>query len=305
MKFIGLLKFLTNFNMKHICTLSDKNYLLQGLSLYESLNKYSSDFTLHYLCIDDLSFNKLNTLNLPNLIPHSIKNLLNSDDELNQLFYGDYRYFCWSLASYFTNKLLSEYDSILYCDSDIYFYDNIETLYDKFGNKDVGIFRHRQFQYHENRSEGAYNVGVVYFKNTKKGNEISFWWKDAVINKKYPELSTCGDQKYLDNFQKMCDEAEIFIDGDIGHGAPWQWQLYDYREFIETGNIIWGGETQKLIFSHFSQFSPNFQNNTYIPSKIHHIYTPLKMYDDVPSLKMIYQDYFETIKKQKNIVDGC
>ena len=45
--------------MKNICTVSDNNYLIKGLTLYESLKESSKDFILHYLCIDDTSFNKL------------------------------------------------------------------------------------------------------------------------------------------------------------------------------------------------------------------------------------------------------
>ena len=37
--------------MKNICTVSDNNYLIKGLTLYESLKESSKDFILHYLCI--------------------------------------------------------------------------------------------------------------------------------------------------------------------------------------------------------------------------------------------------------------
>lgn len=290
--------------MKNICTVSDKNYLIQGLSLYQSLDDNTKDFKLHYLCIDDYTKIKLDKLNLKNLKTYSVKEFLNSDPTLNKLFYSEYKYFCWSLASYFSNFLLKKYDSILYIDSDIYFYENLDLLYDEIGNKDVAIFKHRQFKYEDNRPEGAYNVGVVYFKNSLRGVEVSNWWVDAVINKKYPQLSTCGDQKYLDNFQHMCSESEIMIDGDYGHGAPWQWQLYDYSEFLETGNIIWNGKKQKLLFSHFSQFDPCFKEDSYVASKQHQIYTPTIMYSNNPSLKKIYDDYFNINKKQKKFLDG-
>jgi len=92
----------------------------------------------------------------------------------------------------------------------------------------------------------------------------------------------------------MCPEDCIFIDGDIGHGAPWQWQLYQFKE---NGNILWGDKEQELIFTHFSQFKDNV--DSYIPSTIHHIYTPLIMYETNKELKKIYDNYHNKLQKVK------
>ena len=127
--------------------------------------------------------------------------------------------------------------------------DNVKIQAGHFGNKP-----------HPN-GNGWFNVGVVHFKNSDVGKELLSWWADAVLHKKYPELATCGDQKYLDAFLEHAEN--IFIDGNIGHGAPWHWQLYDYSSYFEDGCITWKGEKQKLIFSHFSDFEANMQDNTY------------------------------------------
>jgi hypothetical protein len=42
--------------MLNLCTVSDKSYLAQGLTLFESLQSTTDDFILHYLCIDDESY---------------------------------------------------------------------------------------------------------------------------------------------------------------------------------------------------------------------------------------------------------
>jgi hypothetical protein len=287
--------------MKNICTVSDIKYLNQGLSLFESLIKNNNSI-LHYLCIDQKSYDILKKINNDRLVIYNVNDLLENDEELKNLKNSDYRYFCWSLASYFSNYLLTKniWDSITYVDSDIYFHENIDEIFKDISNKDIGIFRHRQFDVNIPNIEGYFNVGVVYFKNSPKGLEVLNWWYDAVLFKKYPRLSTCGDQKYLDEFPKMCSNYEIFIDGNIGHGAPWLFQLYDYSQFIENNTIIYKGEKQKYIFTHFSQFEPNYENNTYIPSKMHHIYTPIKSYSKNKCLKKIYDDYFENLKEIKN-----
>ena len=282
--------------MINICTVSDINYLYKGLTLYESLNKKTKNFVLHYLCIDEISYNNLKKFECENLIIYNINDLLEKNEILKKLKLGDYKYFCWSLASYFCNFLI-EYglNSITYIDSDIFFHESIDLIFDEIGDREVAIFRHRQFDLKSPRMEGWFNVGVVHFKNGKIGRHICKWWSEAVLYKKYPHLSTCGDQKYLDEFPNMCPDDYIFIDGNIGHGAPWHWQLYDFSEFNTNGNIIWEGKKQKLIFTHFSQFE--YGENGYIPSKMHHIYTPLEEYKLNKSLKKIYDDYYSKIKE--------
>ncbi len=289
---------------QYLVTLSDYNYLSKGLTLYQSLIDTNSNFTLHYLCLDDASFDKLILLNLPYLIPINVSQYLHQDPILCQLKITDRWYYCMSLASYISNKLLVHLDSIIYVDSDIYFHQSINSLVNVIGEAQIAIFRHRQFSLDQPRPEGFYNVGVVYFKNSKFGKKVLSWWSDAVLNKKIPELATCGDQKYLDSFPQLCPEECIYIDGEIGHGAPWQWQLYDWSKYELEGKIIWEGQEQLLYFTHFSQFSHDYNKGTYIPSTMHHIYTPLLAYQS-GSLKKIYDNYFKelnsTIKKFKLI----
>jgi hypothetical protein len=248
------------------------------------------------LCIDDRSFRLLD--GLENIVPYRLIDILDKDEALAKLSKQNYRYFCWSLASYFTNFLMENKNvgaSITYVDSDILFYDRIETIIKQIGDKDVGLFRHRQYPMSYPNGNGWFNVGVVYFKNSDIGRGLLSWWADAVLHKKYPELSTCGDQKYLDAFL-IKNEGNLFIDGNIGHGAPWHWQLYDYSSYLEDGCIIWQGQKQKLVFSHFSDFEIDLDNNVYMPGLRHVSFTPSQMYNSNVALKQIHDDYFSRIK---------
>lgn len=284
--------------MKNICTVSDINYLTKGLALLDSLCKHTKDVVLHYLCIDKESYETLKKHESDRLIVYNVNDYLESDNNLLRLKNSEYKYFCWSLASYFTNKLLTSgnYYEITYIDSDIYFHKSFDLILDEIGEKSVGMFRHRQFSLDSNRPEGAFNVGVVYFKASKVGLHLCNWWADAVLNKKYPKYATCGDQKYLEYFVSLeVSKEEVYVDENIGHGAPWLWHIY---ELIGNGDIMWEGNKQPLIFTHFSQFVDN--GNSYTPSTMHHIYTPLAEYTNNKQLKMIYDEYHEALQNIKN-----
>lgn len=282
--------------MIDICTVADSKYLAQGLVLFESIkNKTSIPFNFHFLCINEEDYKKYND-KIDGVKFYNVKEFIQKSNILETIFDTDYKYFCWSLASFFSYYLL-EYQkcpSIFYIDSDICFYRDIQYLLDKFGNKDCAIFRHRQFGLTTNRAEGLYNVGVVYFKNNNNGIKASSWWVDAVLNKKYPSLATCGDQKYLEYFPQLIGEENIYLDGDVGHGAPWLWQLYDLNN-INEGFITWNGNKQDYYFTHFSQFKYSLTNNTFIHSAMHECYTNNNKIFENKQLNKHYQSYFDFI----------
>ena len=52
---------------RYYCTYFDKNYLVRGLGLIESLNRHEKkDFQISVVCLDELTRTILNKLNLPN-----------------------------------------------------------------------------------------------------------------------------------------------------------------------------------------------------------------------------------------------
>ena len=98
----------------------------------------------------------------------------------------------------------------------------------------------------------------------------------------------------LNKFLDLCSGDEISVD-EVGHGAPWLWQLYDYTKYLSEGKVIWGNQEQLLLFSHFSQFKLN--GNGYTPSVMHHIYTPMHHYTTNEPLKSIYDNYHSNVNE--------
>ena len=280
--------------MIHACTISDYGFLAKGLTLYESLLNHTDDIVLHYLCVDDKSFNTLSNYKSESLQVY--QDVQFADDRLESLKIKDIEYYRYVLASYFTHYLMvNDIGDINYIDSDIYFYDDFTIILNEIAEKEVGVFRHRQTPMYVNDANGLFNVGVVHFKQTPTGRDALEWWTHAVLHRKYPHLATCGDQKYLDAFLNL-PRDKLFIDGNIGHGAPWLWQLYDYTDFFKDGSIIWENNKQKLLFSHFSNFDYNLKSNSFVAAQRHAPFTPMWMYEEIQELKSIHENYFMQLK---------
>ena len=291
---------------RHITILCDYNYIKYATALIYSIKMNTKvNLTIDFLCLDNATYNIMSNLNFK-INCFKEEDILNND-QLMYLKTTDKMYYMYTLSSYFTNFIMlnTDCESVMYVDADIYFHKDIEYLYNAFQNKDVGIFRHRFDNDHIMNGAGKFNVGVVYFKKSKKGKQVLDWWTDAVLYRKYGDrgLNTMGDQKYLDEFPSLCNEDEIFIDGDIGHGAPWNWLDYDLSN-VDSYEIKYKNKEQPLVFTHFSKFICDFDNNTYNTNW--HGYYPLTNNGEVYSnakLKKIHDEYFCSLKNAVTIVN--
>ena len=285
--------------MKYYCTLSDKNYLALGIALYKSLKEHSSDsFKLYYLCLDDESYNRFLSLNYEEVIPVSLSEMEKKEEELREARANrPYNEYCWTLASYFSYYLLLEKgeEHICYIDSDIFFYQDPEIFFKEVGEKSVGIIAHRHNIV--GCTDGAYNVGIIYFQNDDKGKEVLKWWRDAVLFKQHPEYFGCGDQKYLEGFIPNFGAENICVaDKTFGHGAPWNLRLYGYDKFNE-GKIIWGDKEQPFLFNHFSRLKFDFNTDEVQPTGGQYAdHTLGFQVFNIPAINLMYRNYYVFLK---------
>ena len=283
--------------MRIYSTLSDKNYVDQGRALFQSLSSESSEpFVLYYLCLDDETFDFFLGHD-SRVIPVKLDEVESGNEKLaNFKNTKPYNEYCWALASTLCLHLLEEHevDSVLYIDSDIYFYADPKLLFDEIQDKSVGIIRHRH-----NTSlsvDGEYNVGTIFFRNDEAGLGCLRWWNDAILLGTNPELGTCGDQKYLEGFIPRFGDAVCVIDETIAHGAPWNFRLYVYDYYHEDGTVIWGNKRQPLVFNHFSKFSFTDEGMIW-PDK--NWYTPHTLGNAVytiPAVQQMYVNYGQVLK---------
>ena len=70
--------------MFYFVTYFDCSYLIKGLTLYRSLVRHVSSFRLWILCFDDVTYETLQKLALPEVVPISLREFEEGDEELLQ-----------------------------------------------------------------------------------------------------------------------------------------------------------------------------------------------------------------------------
>ncbi len=209
---------------QYFCTIVGTKYLIKVLTLYHSLERCSADFNLFICCIDDFIYHVLNNMKLKNGILIDARSF--ETEELkkakNSRTVSEY---CWTLKSWLVSYLLDHYkiDSIIYCDSDIYFFSDTKRIYKDWGDASLYLCPQRDLDWVE-RKYGTYQAGLIGFKNNSTGKKAAAWWKGKCLEWCYSrdndEKGRWGDQKYLDQMPRLFADAKI--SGHLGiNAAPW------------------------------------------------------------------------------------
>ena len=240
--------------MYHFCTLFDRNYLFKGLALHASLQRHCQAFTLHILCMDALTMEVLERLQLPNVRLIALDHF--EDEALRQAktgrTAGEYCWTCTPSLPLYVFEHNPEISLVTYLDADLLFFSDPTPIYDEFGDNSIVIVEHRFVERLKHLvSNGIYNVEWVSFRRDESGMECLRWWRDRCNEWCYNRLEDgkLGDQKYLDDWIERFSGVHVLQ--HVGAGvAPWNFGNY---RITERGGQIYIDDSP-LIFYHFHQF---------------------------------------------------
>jgi hypothetical protein len=239
------------------CTLAGKEYLIKVLTFYRSIIRNNQNAKVWICCMDNEVYQAFKKLNLINLIAFKLQDF--ETEELRKARKGrtDSEY-CWTLKGSLIEYIMDEYkvDSILYCDSDLFFFSDPIAIFDEWGNDSVFLCPQRDLPRIE-KDYGTYQAGLVGFKNDEHGREALTWWKRKCIEWCFYKVEEVeerwADQKYLDKFPKLFKNVKI--SNNLGvNAAPWN-IIYnnDYKVQLSDENIY--VEKDKLVAFHFALFT--------------------------------------------------
>jgi hypothetical protein len=233
------------------CTLFDKNYLYQGVALYQSLVRHARDFKLYVLCMDEISYSVLNGMKLENLIALRVEDILTPklEEVRSRTSHGQ---FCWVCQPVICQYILEYFkaDMVTYLESDSLFFSSPEPLFEEMGAKSVTLVPHNYSPEFDNtEAAGIFCVQFNAFKNNATGLAVLEYWKEWCYkyNKSAP-LEYPG-QTSLDNWPDQFDGVAVIR--HIGAGvAPWNVSAYVLTMKNQRPHV----NGMPVVFYHYHQY---------------------------------------------------
>lgn len=276
--------------MHKFCTLFDSNYLTRALVLYQSLKSKEERFVLYAVCFDELAYEALSKLNLPEIVPISLEEF-ESPALLSVKALRTPGEYCWTCTPHVIRYVLDTYHlpEVTYLDADLCFYGKASILFDEFeqSGASVLITPHRYTpQYDQSKTSGIYCVQFMTFKADASGLNILQWWQDRCIEWCYNRVEDgkFGDQKYLDDWPERF--AGVHVLRHVGGGvAPWNIQQYSLSQKIHQLYV----DDSPIVFYHYHAYK-------YYTDQSHDL-GGYRLTADVVSL--IYRPYVEALTAAK------
>lgn len=254
--------------MLNFCTLFNRDYYAKGMALISSIHKWMPEAQIYVLFVGEIPYIRDTHVTL-------LREVMNEELVLAKSNRTSVE-FLWSLASWWSWRLLQELDSVIYVDADTFFFKPLPKL-----KANIAICPHRWSPQHKKNliANGIYNVGLVQFK--KAAMQCATDWKDNVLEWCYykNDGEKFGDQGYLNNWVKKYGAQAIRHRGvNLG---PWAQEQYDYclgddgALFIEHGK-----RCDPLVLYHFHGYgSANKHDKGWSNYELHpmieqHVYAP-------------------------------
>lgn len=224
--------------MEHFVTIFDSLFLPQGVALLKSMQRHMSNFTLWVICMDKKTHEVLDAMDSANLKLLEIAHL--ETDELlklkNERSRGEY---CWTLTP-FAPKFIFEADlsveRVTYIDSDLWFLADPNPIFKELENsqKSVLITEHNYApEYSYLNKFGRFCVQFMVF-NREGSEKVRKWWQERCVEWCYGRLENgkFGDQKYLDDFEKLFPEEVHALQNKHLTLAPWNATILDSSKSV-------------------------------------------------------------------------
>lgn len=279
--------------MRYFCTYFDHRYLNRGLALYKSLTEHCAYFQLSILCLNDLCFDILSGMKLPNVTLVRLSDFEKRNPELIEAKQNrsliEYYFTCTPVWMSDVFNQSAQKDLLTYLDADLFFFGDPEPLYEEIGTRSIAIIPHRfSVRYRFLEEYGLFNVGWITIRRDAQGLACLARWQRQCLEWCYDVLEKLrfADQKYLDEWPARYQEHIAVIGHPGANLAPWNVMNY---ELSRRDHQVWLNRKNPLIFYHFHKLKflrPWLFNPNILSFGMRSFYAPLKW---------IYQPYLREL----------
>jgi len=262
---------------RHYVTHFDKNYLVTGLGLYNSMKRWCNNYLLWIVCLDDETYDVLSKLKLESTQLISLKNI--EDEELLKVKKSrTLTEYYWTLTPYVIQNVFKqslEIDQVTYLDADLFFLDNPDPIFAEFelSKASILITEHAYSpEYDQSRKSGKYCVQFIVVNRISSDTVIQEW-KEKCLEWCFNrfEQGKFGDQYYLNDWPKKYKNTVHVLTHKEWALAPWNANRFTFSE---------------AIFYHFHQFK-----------LVHSRFATLGSYNlPFPLIENVYLEYVKSLK---------
>lgn len=256
-------------DMYNIATIVTPDYIDRALTMFGSISEFA-ECELHMLVIT-AGFENHKYPDHANVKYYEMQDITSGPNgRINRLTFQKYKdinisslpeiiskydYLRWALKPGFTMFLLEQMDQVIFCDNDLFFYNDPSGIFDTCFNNDMTISPHwraidnghtDEMKY--NFMHGLYNGGFY----TASGSAVNIldWWAESCC------VECSADSKYSYVDQKYLDLLPLYFGDQVGilkhkgcNVAAWN-RTYLHRSVGEKDEILVDGH--EIVFIHYS-----------------------------------------------------
>jgi hypothetical protein len=240
--------------MRLYCTYCDHRYLPRALALLASMEARGFEGEFWLFCLSDECFRILSLLNLSRIRAVRLSELEAQFPELLAVKPAretiEYYYTCSPAIVAFALARRPDAESVTFLDSDLWFFQSPDRVFDAIGAASVAIIPHNFVPRLRHLERfGRFNLGWVSFRNDAEGVGCLEWWRARCIEWCYGVVDDgrYADQGYLDRFPELAPHTKILTHKGCNL-APWN--IENYEISLRDGELM--VDEQPLLFFHFS-----------------------------------------------------
>jgi len=245
--------------MRTYCTIFDKNYLYQGVALYNSLKRCARDFKLYTLCMDATSYSMMIEMKSASLVPISVEDLITPEALAvrNRTTHGQ---FCWVCQPLVCEFVLNNFghDMVTYLEADSLFFSDPEILLQELGEGSVSLVPHNYSPAFDHTfTSGRFCVQFNAFRNNREARAVLEYWKSNCYKYTREKPRFLPGQTCLDDWPERFDGVRVIQ--HLGAGvAPWNIQRFS----CEVRNSVPYVDGVPIVFYHYHQYG-RYENGSH------------------------------------------
>ncbi len=283
---------------KIVFTICSANHLAQARCLGDSLKQYAPGYTLVIGLVDRID-GRFTRQDVEYEVIEAEEIGLSSFSDMAAR-YSIIELNC-AMKPFFCLHILDRYklSRIVYLDSDIYLFGNLNLAEEALDTHDIIITPHFTTPFNDDKiplerdvlKSGLYNGGFFAINNNEKGLAFINWWKERLIDQCY--YNFCEgmgvDQAWLD-FVPLYFE-KVMVLQNKGYNVAY-WNLHE-RSVSGKNGAYRVNDTEPLIFFHISGYDVNQPGQL---SKHQNRY----IFDTLPVVKEIYEEYRSALQQNRH-----